>query len=136
MAEEPKITSAGTYMQITQLCRSCSRQNFCGNGMTDYYCTGHTPIVQTDIITPPFTDLQKKVIEATETIIAEQGKVCDVDDDLDEDVQTNEEYIRSCSTEELAEWIFNDRQEQSDWWYGQRGNTIKDIMEWLQEKHI
>ena len=36
------------------------------------------------IITPPFTEEQKKVIEATEKIIAEQGKVCDVDDDIDE----------------------------------------------------
>ena len=38
-----------------------------------------------DIKVPPFTDGQKKLYEATKKIIAEKGKVCDIDDDLDEE---------------------------------------------------
>ena len=56
----------------------------------------------TDIKVPPFTDEQKKVIEATERIA--NGKlICDVDDDID--VLTNEDFLRTATTEQLAEWM-------------------------------
>ena len=49
--------------------------------------------------------------------------------------QTNEEWFCGLSTEEKAEWIFNDRVEQSDGWYEQQGHTKAEVMEWLKEKH-
>lgn len=56
-----------------------------------------------DIKVPPFTDGQKKVIEATERIA--NGKlICDVDDDID--VLTNEDWLRTATTEQLAEFLF------------------------------
>ena len=100
------IKSAGTYMQISDLCSSCSKQNFCGNGMTDYYCTGYAPQVETvsDIKVPPFTDGEKEVVEATKRIA--NGKlICDVDDDID--VLTNEEWLEQASTEEKAKVLYN-----------------------------
>lgn len=48
---------------------------------------------------------------------------------------TNEEWLRSCNTEQLAEWIFNDRVEQSDWWYEQQGHTKAEVIEWLKQPH-
>ena len=57
-----------------------------------------------DIKVPPFTDGQKKVIEATERIA--NGKlICDVDDDID--ALTNEEWFCSLDTEQKAEWLTN-----------------------------
>ncbi len=41
------VKTAGTYMQMRDLCNSCSKQNYCGNGTTGYYCTGYAPIVYT-----------------------------------------------------------------------------------------
>ena len=35
-------------MQISSLCKSCSKQSYCGNGTTDYYCTGYAPMVYTE----------------------------------------------------------------------------------------
>lgn len=142
------IKSAGTYMQISDLCKSCSKQNFCGNGMTNHYCTGYAPITyqyHTDIIVPPFTEEQKKIIEATERIAKEcddikanvnkwgRKNICDIDDDIDE--QTNEEWIRSCSTEELAEILFqvyvDGRYDATsgDW------EGVDTYVEWLKEVH-
>ena len=53
-----------------------------------------------------------------------------------EEPMTNEEYIRSCSTEELAEVlleiykdVINDY--KTDWWE----DSKEDWMEWLKEKH-
>ena len=49
--------------------------------------------------------------------------------------QTNEEWFCNLSTEEKAEWIFNDRVEQSDWWYEQQGHTKAEVIEWLKQPH-
>ena len=48
---------------------------------------------------------------------------------------TNEEWFCGLSTEEKAEWIFNDRVEQSDWWYEQQGHTKAEVIEWLKQPH-
>ena len=48
---------------------------------------------------------------------------------------TNEEYIRTCSTEDLAVLIYQDRWAQSDGWYEQTGHTVEDVKKWLKEKH-
>ena len=74
-----------------------------------------------DIKVPPFTDEQKKLIEMTEKLAEKRGgKICDVDgidDDITDLIElledtisrieglTNEEWLRSCNTEQLAEWI-------------------------------
>ena len=68
---------------MTELCKSCARQNICGSNITKYNCTGYTPYVETrwvadDIKTPLFTQGLKKIIQATEKL----GKICDVDDDI------------------------------------------------------
>lgn len=75
------FTSRGD--SVTELCKSCARQNICGNNITKYNCTGYMPYVETrwdgdDIKTPPFTQGMKKIIQATEKL----GKICDVDEDL------------------------------------------------------
>lgn len=36
--------------------------------------------------------------------------------------------------ETLAEWIFQDRCEQSDYWYEQCGHTVEEIKEWLESE--
>ena len=46
---------------------------------------------------------------------------------------TNEEYIRTCSTGDLAALIYQDRWTQSDGWYEQTGNTVEDVKKWLKE---
>ena len=91
------IKSAGTYMQLSNLCKRCSKQSFCGNGMTDYYCTGYEPTAS-DIKVPPFTDGLKEIIEATEKLAEKCDKInanvnkygrkniCDVDG-IDDDVR-------------------------------------------------
>ena len=50
--------------------------------------------------------------------------------------QTNEEYIRSCSTEELAEVLLEIYKDgindyKTDWWE----DSKEDWMEWLKETH-
>ena len=57
--------------------------------------------------------------------------VCDVFKE-----QTNEEYIRTCSTEELAEVLLEIYKDgindyKTDWWE----DSKEDWMEWLKEKH-
>lgn len=52
-----------------------------------------------------------------------------------EEPLTNEEYIRTCSTEDLAALIYQDRWTQSDGWYEQTGHTVEDVKKWLKEKH-
>ncbi len=46
---------------------------------------------------------------------------------------TNEEYIRNCSTGDLAALIYQDRWTQSDGWYEQTGHTVEDVKKWLKE---
>ena len=83
---------------MTELCKSCARQNICGNNITKYNCTGYAPYVETrwvadDIKTPPFTQGLKKIIQATERLnercnkinadVDKWGKrICDVDEDM------------------------------------------------------
>jgi len=64
------IKSAGTYMQISDLCKSCSKQNICGNGMTDYYCTGYAPCVETrmNFSLADFAALKKRNEQITSVI--------------------------------------------------------------------
>ncbi len=81
--------SAGTYMQISDLCKSCSKQNFCGNGMTNHYCTGYAPITyqyHTDIKIPPFdAEVELDKLYPTE--------------------QTNEEWFCGLPTTEKSEFL-------------------------------
>lgn len=93
-----------------------------------------------DIKVPPFTDAQKMVIEATEKL----GKICDVDVELDElypTEQTNEDWLKSMTTEELAGWIYRAmfykscQKDVEDGAYMQM-MTKKDYIEnWLKEIH-
>jgi hypothetical protein len=57
--------------------------------------------------------------------------VCDVFKE-----QINEEYIRTCSTEELAEVLLEIYKDgindyKTDWWE----DSKEDWLEWLKEKH-
>ena len=47
---------------------------------------------------------------------------------------TNEQWFCSLSTQEKAQWIFNDRVEQSDGWYEQCGHTVNEVLDWLNEE--
>ena len=47
---------------------------------------------------------------------------------------TNEEWLRTCSTEELAEFIRKQRDDWSDGWYSDC-HRFEEIIEWLKEKH-
>ena len=55
------------------------------------------------------------------------------DYELYNEVLTNEEYIRTCSTGDLAALIYQDRWTQSDGWYEQTGHTVEDVKKWLKE---
>lgn len=46
--------------------------------------------------------------------------------------QTNEEWLRTCSTEELAEFIRKQRDDWSDGWYSDWHKT-EEIIEWLKQ---
>lgn len=48
--------------------------------------------------------------------------------------QTNEEWLRQCTTEELAEFIRKQRDDWSDGWYSD-WHPFSEIVEWLKEKH-
>ena len=89
-----------------------------------------------DIKVLPFTDGQKEVIEATKKI-CNGKKVCDVDDDID--VLTNEEYLKSCNTEQLAEFITDivyECKEQDDCMDCKLGwCSCNYVAKWLKEKH-
>ena len=58
---------------------------------------------------------------------------CPMCDGLGEIKGTNFQRITE-SPEKLAEWIFNDRVEQSEWWYPQCGHTVGDVLEWLNQE--
>ena len=38
------------------------------------------------------------------------------------------------SVESLAEFVWQDRVEQSDWWYEQCGHTVEEVLEWLKQE--
>lgn len=48
--------------------------------------------------------------------------------------QTNEESLRQCNTEQLAEFIRKQRDDWSDGWYSDWHKT-EEIIEWLKQKH-
>ena len=48
--------------------------------------------------------------------------------------ETNEDWLRSCSTEELAEFIRRQRDDWSDGWYSDH-HKFDEILSWLKEKH-
>ena len=48
--------------------------------------------------------------------------------------QTNEEWLRTCTTEELAEFIRQQRDDWSDGWYSDH-HRFDEILSWLKEKH-
>lgn len=153
------IKSAGTYMQLSNLCRRCSKQSFCGNGMTDYFCTGYEPTAS-DIKVPPFTDGQKEVIEATEKLAKKCDKInAEVNKWGEKRINkmmkksevilnagkskpmTNEDWLKSMTTEELAEWIYRAmfykscQKDVEDGAYMQM-MTKKDYIEmWLKQPH-
>ena len=145
------IKSAGTYMQLSNLCKRCSKKNFCGNGMTDYFCTGYEPEAS-DIKVPPFTEAQKQLIEMTEKLAEKRGgKICDVDDDITDikelledtisriEEPTNEEWLRSLDTEQLAEWIVHIADQctiSHECNYCKSWCDEKRVVEWLKQPHI
>lgn len=110
-----------------------------------------------DIKVPPFTDGQKQLIEMTEKLAEKRGgKICDVDG-IDDDITdikellndtisrienpTNEDWLKSMTTEELAGWIYRAmfykscQKDVEDGAYMQM-MTKKDYIEnWLKEKH-
>ena len=47
---------------------------------------------------------------------------------------TNEEWLRFCSTEELAEFIRKQRDDWSDGWYSD-WHPFSEIIEWLKQPH-
>ena len=49
--------------------------------------------------------------------------------------QTNEEWLRTATTEQLAEWIYQERWTHSDGWYELCGHTVKEVVEWLKQPH-
>ena len=50
------------------------------------------------------------------------------------EVETNEEWLRQASTEELAEFIRQQRDDWSDGWYSDC-HRFEEIIEWLKEIH-
>ena len=48
---------------------------------------------------------------------------------------TEQEYIQTCTTEQLAEWIYQERWTHSDGWYELCGHTVKEVVEWLKQPH-
>lgn len=48
--------------------------------------------------------------------------------------QTNEEWLRTCSAEELAEFIRQQRDDWSDGWYSDC-HRFGEIVEWLKQPH-
>ena len=107
-----------------------------------------------DIKVPPFTDGQKQLIEMTEKLAEKRGgKICDVDDDITDikellndtikriEEPTNEDWLKSMTTEELAEWIYRAmfykscQKDVEDGAYMQM-MTKKDYIEmWLKQPH-
>ena len=111
-----------------------------------------------DIITPPFTDGQKEVIEAIEKHkekckeieikINKYGhkNICDVDEDITDikellndtikriEEPTNYDWLRSLNTEEMAEFIRKQRDDWSDGWYSDC-HPFSEIVEWLKQPH-
>ena len=112
-----------------------------------------------DIKVPPFTDGQKQLIEMTEKLAKKRGgKICDVDG-IDDDITgiielledtisrieglNNEEWLRSCNTEQLAEEIVNltlldkyklyDKMESAEYDIGIGVGAKKVIVEWLKQ---
>ena len=47
---------------------------------------------------------------------------------------TNEEWLRSATTEELAEFIRKQRDDWSDGWYSDC-HRFEEIVEWLKQQH-
>ena len=47
--------------------------------------------------------------------------------------KTNFQRI-TASVESLAEFVWQDRVEQSDWWYEQCGHTVEEVLEWLKQE--
>ena len=48
--------------------------------------------------------------------------------------QTNEEWLRQCTTEQLAEFIRKQRDDWSDGWYSD-WHPVSEIVEWLKQPH-
>ena len=42
--------------------------------------------------------------------------------------------VITATVDTLAKWIWNDRVEQSDWWYQQCGHTVEEIKKWLESE--
>ena len=71
--------------------------------------------------------------DGTELFGLTELMTCDLCRGNGEVTLTNEEYIRTCSTGDLAALIYQDRWTQSDGWYEQTGHTVEDVKKWLKE---
>ncbi len=113
-----------------------------------------------DIKVPPFTDGQKQLIEMTEKLAEKRGgKICDVDDDITDikellndtikriEEPTNEDWLRSCTTEELVKMILDlcdDRPcfacgigycDDESWCHVYSTEAKEFVLEWLKQPH-
>ena len=59
---------------------------------------------------------------------------CDMCHGSGEVPMTNEEWLRQCTTMELAEFIRKQRDDWSDGWYSDC-HRFEEIVEWLKEIH-
>ena len=106
-----------------------------------------------DIITPPFTEGQKQIIEMTEKL-AKKGKICDVDG-IDDDIQdvrellndtisrieapTNEDWLKSLDTEGLVDYLYEVHKggntvERQAWIEKHKERVKMQFRGWLKEK--
>ena len=49
-------------------------------------------------------------------------------------VLTEQEYLQTCTTEQLAEFIRKQRDDWSDGWYSDN-HRVEEIVEWLKKPH-
>lgn len=59
---------------------------------------------------------------------------CNGSGEVSEVEMTNEEWLRQCTTMELAEFIRKQRDDWSDGWYSDC-HRFEEIVEWLKEIH-
>ena len=60
---------------------------------------------------------------------------CEYCNGTGEIVQTNEEWRRTCSTEEFAKWMAEEKMCRGYFIFPSMEEAIQDALEWLNEKH-
>ena len=95
----------------------------------------------TDIYLDDIDKLDEKKYKCGSAKTCEYGDMCKPKYDIggcshytEKRPQTNEEWLRSCTTEELAEFIRKQRDDWSDGWYSD-WHSVDEIIEWLKQPH-